>query len=95
MFDLGTGSVGSVNVLTSDNGGHSTEQITELALDKLIAISDKAHPAIQAQARAFKDNAARIMYDYITLARREERATIVQVLASNGHKDLAEIIRRL
>ena len=95
MFDLGTGSVGSVNVLTSDNGGHSTEQITELALDKLIAISDKAHPAIQAPARAFKDNAARIMYHYITLARREERATIVQVLTSNGHKDLAEIIRRL
>ena len=95
MFDLGTGSVGSVNVLTSDNGGHSTEQITELALDKLIAISDKAHPAIQAQARAFKDNAAKIIHHYITLARREERATIVQVLASNGHKDLAEIIRRL
>ena len=95
MFDLGTGSVGSVNVLTSDNGGHSTEQITELALDKLIAISDKAHPAIQAQARAFKDRIANVMYHYITLARREERATIVQVLASNGHKDLAEIIRRL
>ena len=30
------------------------------------------------------------MYHYITLARREERATIVQVLTSNGHKDLAE-----
>ena len=95
MFGSGTGSVGSVNVLTSDNGGHSTEQITELALDKLIAISDKAHPAIQAQARAFKDRIANVMYHYITLARREERATIVQVLASNGHKDLAEIIRRL
>ena len=95
MFDLGTGTVGSVNVLTSDNGGHSTEQITELALDKLIAISDKAHPAIQAQARAFKDNAAKVIYHYITLARREERATIVQVLASNGRGDLAEIIRRL
>lgn len=95
MFDLFTGSVGNVNVLTSDNGGHSNEQLTELALDKLISISDKAHPAIQAQARAFKDNAAKIMYHYITLARREERATIVQVLTSNGHKDLAEIIRRL
>ena len=95
MFGLGTGSVGSVNVLTSDNGGHSTEQITELALDKLITISDRAHPAIQAQARAFKDRIANVMYHYITLARREERATIVQVLASNGHKDLAEIIRRL
>ena len=57
MFDLFTGSVGNVNVLTSDNGGHSNEQLTELALDKLISVSDKAHPAIQAQARAFKDSA--------------------------------------
>ena len=95
MFDLFTGSVGNVNVLTSDNGGHSNEQLTELALDKLISVSDKAHPAIQAQARAFKDRIANVMYHYITLARREERATIVQVLTSNGHKDLAEIIRRL
>ena len=95
MFNLGTGTVGNVNVVTSDNGGHSNEQLTELALDKLISVSDKAHPAIQAQARAFKDNAAKVIYHYITLARREERATIVQVLASNGHKDLAEIIRRL
>ena len=95
MFNLGTGTVGNVNVVTSDNGGHSNEQLTELALDKLISVSDKAHPAIQAQARAFKDNAAKVIYHYITLARREERATIVQVLTSNGHKDLAEIIRRL
>ena len=95
MFNLGTGTVGNVNVVTSDNGGHSNEQLTELALDKLISVSDKAHPAIQAQARAFKDRIANVMYHYITLARREERATIVQVLASNGHKDLAEIIRRL
>ena len=95
MFDLFTGSVGNVNVLTSDNGGHSNEQLTELALDKLISISDKAHPAIQAQARAFKDNAAKIMYHYITLARREERATIANKMSQAGNSDMAELVRRI
>ena len=95
MFDLATGAVGSVNVMTSDNGGHSNEQLTELALDKLITISDRAHPAIQAQARAFKDNAAKIMYHYITLARREERANIAHKMSKAGQKEMADLIRRL
>ena len=67
----------------------------EMALEKLINVSDSAHPAIKEQANVFKNQIAYIMLKYITLARKEERATIVQVLANNGHKDLAEIIRRL
>ena len=38
--------MGSVNVMTSDNGGHSTEQIVELLMDKIMRclIQAASHP---------------------------------------------------
>jgi len=87
--------VPDVNVFTSNNGGHTNEQLVELALDKLLHISDGAHPAIREQAKAFKEKIATVMLQYITLARSEERATIVHMLDKNGHNDLAKIIRSL
>ena len=96
MFDVDIKStIGEVGVKTTKNTGLTPEYWTERIMERLVQISDNADPLVQAQARAFRDRIANVMYHYITLARREERATIVQVLASNGHKDLAEIIRRL
>ena len=48
--------MGSVNVMTSDNGGHNTEQIVELAMDKIMKVSDTAPPAIRDQAQAFQNH---------------------------------------
>jgi len=80
MFDLGSGTVGSVNIKTSQGGGLTNEQIADLAVDKIAGISDQAPPHV---------------YHYILLARREERASIIQVLRSSGQKETAEYIRRL
>lgn len=94
MF-LAETTVPDVSVYTSENGGHSNEQLVEMALEKLINVSDSAHPAIKEQANVFKNQIAYIMLKYITLARKEERATITHILDKNGHIDLANIIRRL
>jgi hypothetical protein len=87
--------LGPVKVYTSDNGGLSNEQIVEMALDRIIYIADGTHPAIKEQARAFKDQMANILVHYVALAKKQERDTICQILISNGHQDMANIIRRL
>lgn len=96
MISVETGiSVTSVNVSTSDNGGLNTDQIVDLAMDKILNVADSAPPAIRDQAQAFRDNLRIVVRHYIDLARREERATMAHMAESKGHDDLAEIIRRM
>tara|TARA_B100000212_G_scaffold294094_1_gene236664 strand:- start:741 stop:1031 length:291 start_codon:yes stop_codon:yes gene_type:complete len=87
--------MGSVNVMTSNNGGHSTEQIVELAMDKIMKVSDTAPPAIRDQAQAFQNHLRVVLYHYIELARREERASIANRMQSAGNSEMAELVRRI
>ena len=95
MFDLGTSSVGSVNVMTSNKGGLTNEQVADLAVDKIVSISDEAPAHIRQQANQFREHLKNVMYHYLLLARSEERGTIIQALLSGGQKETAELIRRL
>ena len=95
MFELGISNVGSVNVMTSDKGGLTNEQIADLAVDKIVSISDEAPAHIRQQANQFREHLKKVMYNYLLLARREERGTIIQALLSGGQKETAELIRRL
>ena len=85
----------SVNVMTSNEGGLSSEQLTELAMDNLLRVSETAPPAIRDQAEAFKANLKKVVYNYIELARREERATIAHKMSKAGQTEMADLVRRL
>jgi hypothetical protein len=87
--------VATVNVMTSDEGGHTNEQIAELAMDKILRVSDSAPPAIKDQANAFKENIRSVVLHYIELARREERATIARKMAKAGQNEMADLVRRI
>ena len=95
MFNLNVAQVGNVNVSTSDNGGLSDEQIAELVLDKICMVSNTAPEPIRQQAFAYKENIRKILIDYVGLAKKEERASIVNILRKNGGNDLANLIRRM
>ena len=95
MFNVGISQAGSVNVMTSDKGGLTNEQIADLAVDKIVSISDEAPAHIRQQANQFREHLKNVLYHYLLLAKKEERGTIIQVLESNGHKEMAEYIRRL
>ena len=95
MFELGISTVGSVNVMTSDKGGLTNEQIADLAVDKIVSISDQAPAHIRQQANQFREHLKHVLHYYLLLARKEERGSIIQVLESSGHKEMAEYIRRL
>ena len=96
MISVETGmDVSSVNVMTSDDGGHSSEQITNLAMDKIMRVSDSAPPAIKEQANVFKENIRNVLFQYIELARQEERATIANRMAKAGQTEMADLVRRI
>ena len=95
MFNVNVSEIGSVNLMTSNNGGLTNEQIADLAVDKIASVSDQAPPHIRQQAKLFKEQLKGILYYYILLARKEERASIIQILRSSGQKETAEYIRRL
>tara|TARA_R110000796_G_scaffold219303_2_gene335317 strand:+ start:384 stop:671 length:288 start_codon:yes stop_codon:yes gene_type:complete len=95
MFDLGSGNVGAVNIMTSDNGGLSNDQIAEMAANKIMYISDEAPEPIRLQAEAFKDRVRNLVQYYVELARKEERATICAKVREAGQMELANAIGRL
>ena len=96
MISVETGvTVQSVNVMTSNEGGLSTEQLTELAMDKVINVADSAPPAIRDQAEAFRGSIENVLRHYIELARREERATIAHRMAKAGQKEMDDLVRRI
>ena len=95
MFDLNVGSVGAVNIVTSENGGLSNDQIAEMLATKLIYISDDAPEPIRLQAEAFRDKVRNLAQYYIELARKEERASICAKVREAGQVELANAIGRL
>ena len=86
---------GFVTVVASNNGGLSNDQISKMATNKIIAVSETAPEPIRQQAQAFSDNVRNVVHYYIELARKEERATIAHKLREAGHPDLANTIRRI
>jgi len=95
MFNINVSELGNVIVKTSEKGGLNNEQIADLAVDKIASISDDAPSHLKEQAKLFREQLKGIIHHYILLARKEERATIIQALRSSGHKEMAEYIRRL
>ena len=91
MVSVGAGiTIASVGVMTSNEGGLSSEQLTELALDKLISVSNSAPEPIRLQAEAFRENLRNVIYEYIVRARREERSSLIQEVRKYGQEDLAK-----
>ena len=55
--------VGSVQVETTQQRGWSVEELAARAADKIIYVGDQSHPAVQAQARAFKESVKHVVAD--------------------------------
>ena len=96
MLDVsGAGSVGSIDVLTSDNKGHSIEEVAKMAADRILYVADEAPPPIRDQAMAFKDTLKQTLIYYMRQAVEQDRATICAKLRQHGYSDLADNLRSL
>jgi hypothetical protein len=61
----------------------------------VISISDTANPIIRDQARVFKNHLIKVLSVYMREAIKSDRTTVYNALLDAGHKDLAELIRRM
>jgi hypothetical protein len=96
MFSLRSDlEVGNLGVTTTDNRGLSVDEVSEMAVNKIISVSDTAPAPIRAQAHAFRDACKKIVSYYIQEAIKNHMCTIGNQLEQQGQKDLANIIRRL
>jgi len=96
MFSLRSDlEVGSLGVTTTDNRGLSVDEVSEMAVNKIISVSDTAPAPIRAQAHAFRDACKNIVSYYMQEAIKNHMCTIGNQLEQQGQKDLANIIRRL
>ena len=81
--------------ITTDNRGLTPEEVTALCLDKIIAVSDTAPPAIKDQAQAFRGHLERVILEYMKQAIKHDRVTIYNAIKDAGYDKLAEHIRRI
>ena len=96
MFDISSFvSVGNIEVVTTDNKGHSIEEVAQMAANRIIYVANEAPPPIRDQAIAFKDTLKQTLIYYMRQAVEQDRATICAKLRQNGHSDLADNLRSL
>ena len=93
LLEAGLGE--NFKVITTQNRGHSPDELADLALAKILYIGDNAHPLISQQAHAFKEHIRGVLVKYLARAQQSERTTIIAHLSLQGHDDMAEIIRRM
>lgn len=95
MISIEAGDIRSVVVETSQNGGLSADQLTNLCCNKLIKVSDTAPPVIREQAEAFRLKMQHIVYAYISQAMQSERDTCIQIARAGGYNNLSDLLRRI
>ena len=84
-----------VGVRTTNNRGFTPEELAEQCVQRIVSVSDNAHPAIRDQARAFGKHIEKLVAYYMRQAIRSDRTTVYNALKDAGHPELAELIRRL
>jgi hypothetical protein len=94
-LDMKVGDNKPVDVETTSNRGFTPQEIAKRCSDRLVSVSDTASPLIRDQARAYKNQMEQVIARYMQEAIKSDRTTLYNLLKSQGHGDVAEIIRRL
>jgi hypothetical protein len=84
-----------VDVVATSGRGMTPDEVADLALNKLISISDTAPPELASQAKAFRERMRMVLVHYMRQAIASDRTTVYNALKREGHSDLAELIRGL
>ena len=92
MFNLATGSVGSVMVMATEGRGSTPEEIAERALDKIIYVGSNTHPVIRDQAEAFKDSIRAVLVQYMHEAVKSHNVTLVNKFRKMGYPELIGVL---
>lgn len=87
--------LGNIEVHTTNNKGHDPEFWAEQATNRICGISEDAPDHIRQQAEAFRNKIYGIILANINSAIRSNRVTMANKLRSQGHEQLAKIMKEL
>ena len=87
--------LGQVMVSTTNNRGHDAEFWAKETTRKIVGISEEADPHIRLQAEAFRNQIYTLILTGMKSAVASDRVTLRGLLASQGHDDMAKIIKEL
>ena len=88
-------SVPIVSVITTQNRGQTPEEVAARCVEKIVEVSENAHPALRDQAIAYRDTVQQVITIYMKEAIKSDRTTIYNAIKEAGYPELAENIRRL
>lgn len=94
MFSA-SGVSGVLEATATSGRGLNAREITDMAMRKVMFVSDTAPQPIRDQALAFRERIDIVIEHYVAQAQKSERTTICGILEQAGHHDAAELIRRL
>ena len=95
MFAESETAVGQVVVTTTVDRGHDPSFWADRAVDRIVSVGGNCHPLIAQQAEAFKEAVHKTVELCIKEAIKSDRTTLIAELERQGHKDMADILRRI
>lgn len=87
--------VGSVTVKTTSHTGLSIEHWADRCLEKIIYVSPDSASILKDQAEAYRERIRSVLINYMTKAIKSDRTTLYSLFVQQGHRDMAEILRKL
>jgi len=93
--DIVQSNLGLIDIQTENNKGHTPEWWAQRLTDRICGISENAAPHIRQQAEAFKVAIYETILYHIKQAINSERCTMANLLRSQGHENLAKILKEL
>lgn len=93
--NISGGVLGDATVWTTNNRGHTPEEIAEMTIGRIINIADTAPPVLKDQALEFKDRIKSELVACMNRAIQSDRTTVYNRLKEEGLHNEAEVIRRL
>ncbi len=86
---------GPVKAYGTHHRGLNVEELADMAMNKLIHVADTAAPALQDQARIFKERIRGLLISYMHQAIKSDRTTLWNQLREAGNAEIAELILRI
>ena len=91
----GTPQVGKVGVVTTTNTGLSPEYWADRAVERIIQVAPDSQSILKDQAEAYREHIRIVLIHYMKQAIKSDRTTLYNLFAKQGHRDMAEILRKL
>lgn len=91
----GPAKIGKATVVTTQNTGLSVEHWADRATERIIQVAPDSQSILKEQAEAYREHIRAVLVYYMNQAIKSDRTTLYNLFAKQGHRDMAEILRKL